>query len=499
MTNVNQTAQEAVDAMLLQQSAVQLAQVQYNNSKLSSENKLSLYFLQEFQKACKDMQDKIDEQDKKKEEMKTLQDWLKVVSVVGAVLACALGQPEIAALIIVTTSLSMIPSGEKDKNGNSLSVMDEIVNSIASKLPGGDTAANKLWVTLGITVVLTVLTCGAGGLMAASGSRALAELPLVLVIALGGTGFVDKLTTAIEEDKAALANFTTFINWTVGAINTCGGDLQLPSKDTVKLILTVMIASVFIVASLGAGIYSMKQMGTAGTVLGMVAQRFTATSRAAVVAATSAEEAAEVATASVATVGRGVEASAWCFDEAAENVARIAADEGTELLEVASAGSSYTTSLANEIRRGVEETGSLTAEAVQSGIRGATNCAASALGRSLTRMAGFMRNFGSWINTHPVSAITGVVTLGYIVNAAIGTYKDLQLVKNYMDQADLIVEQGVFGREKTDSSFQLKLINMISDNDSKVLKTQWQGDAALQETFSHFSDDAKAIANALLG
>lgn len=483
MSNVNQSAQAAEDAMILNQCNVQLAQVKYNNSKVDAENKLALHFLHQFQKAFKKMEKLVAAQNKKIAEAKKIQDILRVVAIVGAVLACCLGQPEIAALIIVTTCLSMIPSGQKDKNGNSLSLMDVIVKDLAKILPGGDTPENELWVSIGIAVILTVLTCGAGAGVAADEmgfAAAKALLPLALAISLGGTGLPERVSKAIEANKQDLSNFTAIVGVFVNGINDRGGHVKMPNQETIKLILTLLITVAFVIVSFGATFATMKNLGNSSTLLGMIGPRLAVASRA---ASRAAKEAASVIADILGMIGQRL---ATALRAATEAASVVADDAGIELQEIAAMGDEAADAAGG------------TADGVANAVRD-TASATNIVGRLSARIAGMMRSFATWCRVQPMTALGAAVTLGYAVDSAVAIYKDTQLAANYVDQGTLIKEQGTYGVVKTDSSFQLKLINMIADNDSKILQTEWQGDAALQEGFSHFSADANAIANALLG
>ena len=510
MSTVHESAQAAEDAMILNQSAVQLAQVKYNNSKVTDENALAIHFLHEFQKAFAHIKKLQATQQKNKDDAKEIQQILRVVAIIGAVIACVMGQPEIAALIILTTSLSMIPSGKKDKNGNSLSCMDVLVKGIAKNILGGDTPANEIWASVLIAVVLTVLTCGAGAGVAfataaedagvAALSRAIAVAPLAIFASLGSSGFPQRVTAAIEANAQAMNNFTAFVDF------FCAKG-KGPSQAQIKCILSILITVAFLVVSIGAGLSSLKTLGTSSTVLSIIGSKILAYSSA---AAISAEETAETASTVASTVGRESGTSAWCFADGADSAALTAAEEGTEMLEVASGGAVPVAGTAAEDARGVAQGAALAAgsarssiesaaESVSSCVRGAARSAVNVVERAAARMAGFMRGFATWCYVHPLSAIGGIMVAAFMINNVVSISMHTALAANEIDQGELIIEQGSFGVKRTDASFHLKLINMIADQDSKALQTQWQADAALQQAYSEFSANTGSIADALLG
>ena len=459
MSTVPNTSQEAADAMILNQGKLQLAQVKYNNSKVKSENIISLHLLHEFQKALHDMKVAQALLKKKRDAAKFWGNVVKAVvitfAVIGVIGTLAAGQPELAALIIVTTTLSLAPSGKKGET-----CMDVIVKWVASKLPGGDTPANEIWASVIIAVVVVVLTCGSGALSegvtagseaASDGAMASVKAGIKAVLSrlgkflpMGGTmtlmsaGFTQNLVKELEKDKAFMKGFTQVVDGFIDYVNaggpTCGlihFNIKKPNAHVIKMILILTVTVVFLVITAASSVATMKMVGTA--------------------------------TLAASTAG---EASAGAADSEEGG-----AGEATEAAgEDATAGSSEALSSEKTV-----------------------------LQRATTRMADFFSRVTSYIPRPSLARLGVIMSTLFILNAAVDVGANTVLGINQISQGNLIEGQGKIGVTKNTVSFQLKLISMIADQDSKALHSQWKGDAAMQQVYSEFSADTGAIANALLG
>lgn len=433
MTTAQRTAQQAEDLMILKAGAVQLAQVQFNNSKVEDEAKLSLYFLHEFKHSLESIQRQQKKYDEENKWLNVLKTVLTVVAYVVAVAAFLCGQPAIGILILAATTASLIKSTKKDKNGNRLSLMGALTSDIASRLPGGDNPKNQTIASIIIAASSALLTCGTGAVVSgitsaeSFGSVALSSLmgtlPLGFLTALGGTEFLQGVISMI-------------------------GAAHLPPVLKVFLIILVVVAFLLLMWKAAAKVAGAAIEDAANTVLGKLKaalQWF--------LNLISKEK--SVIRPTVLESSEAVEGPPdWNFDaEEEEAVARIAAQEETEMQSIAQSGFS---GVAPEAPGGVDR---------------------------LSTVLTALRNIQI--------ASMGIETAGNVTQGGI----EVDQRNKLRDPKDGL---SVLHQENTAIEFQIQLINMLADQDSKILKTQWQADAATQQAYSQFAADAGAVADALL-
>ncbi len=474
---MDQTVEQAENALILNTTQVQMAQVQFEACKVDLENMMTTHQLHLFMKVSQEILKEAEALKAENKTNQTIQTVIKVCEVIAFVIVdlvvlasiicsagatAAFGVPLLIAMVAFQVA-SLVPSGEKDKNGNSLSCIDYAVKQIAIGVGAGDNPNAELAIRFLFALGVIVLTLGVGvgfGLGMAvegMGSAFLSALPQVVVMAIGGAGCPTAVAQSLEKNKEFMKWFGSVVNGSIIPLLNSLFDSHIKplNEKGLDAALEITINIAFCIAALVGSL--------APVAISKLASAATAT--------------AETA-------------------EAAEAVGAGAADAAIEMQVIAPAAAE---GVAGAGVAGEAEAGAQGAAGVQAAEEGA-QAAEQALAPSrfaLSAVKSQLLNMKAWVYGNSIKIISALLFAAGICKL-VEAGADAKLALSYYQQAQRVMRQKDLGVLKNTIVFDMKLLMDLVSNDTQAAAEKWKAYQELNECFAHFADAQKAIADVMV-